>query len=292
MQDTVNCQICGMPQKRITHAHLKTHGITFAEYKAKFPTAETMSKTTRQKIGNSHVGKHATEETRRKMSIARSGKNNHMYGKCGVAHPMYGKHVSEETKQKLRGKRPSISGKNHPMYGKQHSRETRERISRALTGKTIPEHVRKKISETLRGGRASDETKAKLSEIREGKRCGAESHFWQGGVSFGDYCPKFNRRLKQEIRDKYNNCDFISGLPACICNTFRKLDVHHVDYNKMQGCGEHEWRLIPLSHANHMKTNLNRPFWNTLFTYAITYDDEFNELNISHDPLLNMVRAL
>ena len=98
---------------------------------------------------------------------------------------------------------------------------------------------------------------------------------WQGGISFGEYCPKFNNDIKQQIRNKYDNCDYISGIHASICNPHRKLDVHHVDYNKLQGCDEHEWILIPLSHSNHVRTNYNRQFWNTLFTYSLQYDGEY-----------------
>lgn len=97
---------------------------------------------------------------------------------------------------------------------------------------------------------------------------------WKGGISFGKYCPKFDLRMKRHIREKYNNCDFMSGLQDSICNRGRKLDVHHIDYNKQQGCDEHEWRLIPLSVSNHCRTNHNRPFWNRLFTYALQYWDE------------------
>jgi len=98
---------------------------------------------------------------------------------------------------------------------------------------------------------------------------------WQGGISFGKYCPEFNSGIKQYIRDKYGDCDYISGLSSHTCNSHRKLDVHHIDYNKSQGCDEHEWRLIPLSRKNHMRTNYNRHFWNTLFTYSIQHDDEY-----------------
>ena len=98
---------------------------------------------------------------------------------------------------------------------------------------------------------------------------------WQGGISFGKYCPRFNNDIKQQIRNKYDNCDYISGLPAHICNPDRKLDVHHIDYNKLQGCDEHKWILIPLSMVNHRRTNFNRSFWNTLFTYSLQHDKEY-----------------
>lgn len=104
---------------------------------------------------------------------------------------------------------------------------------------------------------------------------GANHYMWNDGASFGEYCPKFNNSLKQAVRDQYNNCDFMSGLPDTICNNGRKLDVHHVDYNKQQGCDGHHWQLVPLSVSNHCKTSHNRVFWNRLFTYALQYWDEY-----------------
>ena len=102
---------------------------------------------------------------------------------------------------------------------------------------------------------------------------------WNGFLSFEKYCYKFNNLLKIEIRDNYNDCDYISGIHKSICNIMNgkvyELDVHHVDYDKMQGCDDKKWCLIPLSRVNHLKTNINRPFWNKLFIYALEYDKEY-----------------
>lgn len=53
--------------------------------------------------GNPQYGKHLSEETKRKLSLANSGINNPQFGiqRCGEENPFYGKHHSEETKKKL-----------------------------------------------------------------------------------------------------------------------------------------------------------------------------------------------
>jgi group I intron endonuclease len=56
-----------------------------------------------------------TNETRKKMSEARSGEK----------HPMYGKSMPDEVKQKIS---ESLSGENHPLYGKHRSLETIEKM--------------------------------------------------------------------------------------------------------------------------------------------------------------------
>ena len=107
------------------------------------------------------------------------------------------------------------------------------------------------------------------------KVSGSNNPMWQGGITDQKYCSKFNESLKIQIRNQYNNCDYISGLHKNICNKGFNLDVHHVDYNKQQGCDDHQWKLIPLSRVNHMRTNANRSFWNRLFTYSLQYEAEY-----------------
>lgn len=102
-----------------------------------------------------HIGKILSDDTKRKISIATSGENNHNYGKgykfSGENHPMYGKkrsaeskrnmsiaHIgnklSEETKRKLS---IAMSGENHPIYGKQHSEISIEKMSMSSSQKWI-----------------------------------------------------------------------------------------------------------------------------------------------------------
>lgn len=65
-------------------------------------------------------GSHISEETRKKLS----GKNNHMFGRCGEKHPMFGKpgpnlgkHFSEETRKKLSESHKGIlAGEKHPNW--------------------------------------------------------------------------------------------------------------------------------------------------------------------------------
>jgi hypothetical protein len=117
----------------------------------------------------------------------------------------------------------------------------------------------------------TDETKNKISGCNKGKLLGENNPMWQGGISYLPYCEKFTLKLKQLIRDRYDNCDYISGIHKDICNKGINLDVHHVDYNKQQGC-DSDWKLIPLSKSNHVRTNSNRPFWNKLFKYSLEID--------------------
>ena len=88
-----------------------------------------------------HLGKHHSEETKRKISESIKGKN----------HPFFGTHRSEETKQKLREYHTGLSlseetkrkisesqhGEKNGMYGKTHSEEVRKKISEKNSTKVI-----------------------------------------------------------------------------------------------------------------------------------------------------------
>lgn len=122
--------------------------------------------------GEGISGFNHSNETKRKMSKDRKGKNvgtyNHRYGKTlseeakikisnvhkgktisekhrkilseshkGENHHNYGKHLSEETKRKI-GQSACRKGENNGMFGKKHSEETRKKIGDARRGDKSP----------------------------------------------------------------------------------------------------------------------------------------------------------
>ena len=102
--------------------------------------------------GEGTSGLFPNAETRRKMSIARSGKR----------HPQFGKPMSEATKQKLRT----------ASTGKILSDATKAKISVAILGRieSIETRLKKSIALSGRLGKSpSDETKRKMSQAHKGK---------------------------------------------------------------------------------------------------------------------------
>lgn len=95
-------------------------------------------------------------------------------------------------------------------------------------------------------------------EFKHNRR-GENSPAWKGGKSFEPYCPKFTKELKEAIRSKYGRKCVLCGLPES--ENKKRLSVHHVDYDKGQGCNGKAWKLVPLCVKCHTKTNNNRAFW-------------------------------
>ena len=81
-----------------------------------------------------HLGKHHSEETRKKMSEANKGENNPRFGKPSA---FKGKHHSAETRKKMS---ESNNGKNHPLFGKHLSDETKKKISASKKGRHLGKH--------------------------------------------------------------------------------------------------------------------------------------------------------
>jgi len=163
-----------------------------------------------------------TEETKIKMAAAKRGKTQ-----------------SEESNKK----RSATLKANPPMLGKHHTPASIEKMILAKKGKPS-----KRI-----GYKHSEETLIKMREVCKGEK----SCRWKGGISYLPYCPKFNRKLKEEVRNKYKRKCFLCGKTEAE-NDGKNMCVHHIDYDKEQGCNGKTFELVPLCKSCHSKTNGER----------------------------------
>ena len=236
-----------------------------------------------------------SEESKKRISESMKGKHagvkNPMYGKKGPLCPSYGKPKSEEhckrlskslvgrdliSKNARQRAAEKMRGSNNPRCGVSLSPELRKRISDSETGKKITkEAIEKGLKTRPPGWHHSKETRLKITKALSGQR----SSFWRGGITKRRYCPKFNTVLKEEIRDRFGRKCFLC--PITEEERGKKLDVHHCDYNKGQGCGQ-KWSLLPLCHKCHMKTNTHRHYYFALLSnyWAMNPEINFNSQEI------------
>lgn len=250
-------------------------------------------------------GDHMTEE----QKSSRRGKNN----------PFYGKHHTKETKEYLsllnKGKkvgprseetkkRMSIAGKNkHTVI----SEEERKRRSEFMKGKIGPLNPSYGTKRTLESRKLmSEKAKARctpewreLNKIRNKNRwldeeyrkshSGVNHPGWKGGVTYEPYCPMFNNKFKEYIREKFNRICFCCGNHEndniTSSGIHQKLSVHHIDYDKVDICNGKSWPFVPLCIICHNKTNNGfRWYWfNLLINYWLTNEEIHFGLSINGD---------
>lgn len=120
------------------------------------PTAETRSKLSSAHTGtkNPNWGKTHSDETKAKMSAARTGKTH-----------------SDETKAKMSAQR---TGDKHPYYGKKHSPETKEKIRIAALGRKATEETKVKMRATHLGENNYMYGREHSTEVKEKCRAAAK----------------------------------------------------------------------------------------------------------------------
>lgn len=182
---------------------------------------------------------HHTEETKRRISEAKMGNIPWHKGTKGL------RTISEDGKRRI----GEAQKGNHTKRGSITSEETKRKISEAnkgkesyWKGKNLPEEIRKKISAT---------------RIEREVAVGENNPAWAGGTSFFPYCQKFNKKLKEKIRNRDNRTCQLCGMKE----NGRKLDVHHINHDK-QNC---EPQLIALCRNCHAIVNRDRVYYEELF---------------------------
>jgi hypothetical protein len=205
----------------------------------------------------------SSEETKRKISnsLKRRWQDNEFY--CSHINDIRGHHNvphSVETRQKISDNSRALW--NDPIY--------REKALKAQKEKIITSTHREHINEGMNNF---------WSDVKSGKR---SFSMWKGGISYEPYCPKFNYNFKEHIREKFGRVCFICGKPES--TEFRKLSVHHIDYNKNSICNGKEWSFVPLCQHCHVVSNYNRWFWfNLLINYWLQCDEIYINNSICGD---------
>lgn len=182
------------------------------------------------------MGRHHSEETKYKLSII-----NFKFGlpkclDCGKQLKQYNSIRCKKCNNK------HLSGKNHPNY---------------KDGKTCKTNIICPDCNGVKDRRANLCRRCNGKRIIKLKLQSKENNpAWRGGISYKDYSFRFDNILRESIRKRDKYICQICGIHQDKLK--RKLDVHHIDYNK-ENCKENN--LISLCVHCHMKTNKNREEW-------------------------------
>jgi len=110
------------------------------------------------------------------------------------------------------------------------------------------------------GTKRTIECRKRMSELKEGLYLGENNPNWKGGISNDPYPLDWNNVLKDSIRIRDNFVCQECGIHQDELD--RKLDVHHIDYDKNN---LDPINLISLCRGCHIITNFNRDTWKNFF---------------------------
>jgi len=161
-----------------------------------------------------------------------------------------------------RFKKGNDVGYHQGFLGKKHTEITKKKMSIGISKPKI-EKVCPECGEKFKVSPSQDIT-IYCSRSCFGKSKRGENHCcWQGGKSFEPYPPDWIEDLREVIRkrDKYT-CQICEIHQDELEGRFKKLAVHHIDYNKNNLSPEN---LISLCKGCHSKTNFNRDYWTRYF---------------------------
>jgi len=210
------------------------------------------SEETRMKISKKLKGRKFSEEHKKKLSEANKGKisSEEAIRKNSEGH----KNPSKETRRKISEAsfKNAKTNPNYGMSGKHHSEETKRKIGAKSKNRYRTEEWRKRVSKANKGKKNPFYGKHHTKEVR--KKISAVQQCipldeWEGFISFEPYTIDFNKLFKNKIRDRDNHC-------CVICNKQeedlgRKLDIHHIDYNKLNSFPQFTHFLFTLSPLQH-----------------------------------------
>ncbi len=228
-------------------------------------------------------GGQLSDEAKAKISAARHVPK--IQCTCKVCGTVFEKHRSEVK----RGEGVFCGKKCEGVFrtGKPLPAETCQKRSVALKGRVISPEWRAKISASMMGKQNAKKGKPITERQRERQRAAMvgrkhtkehnekircntpraeNSPHWQGGKSFGKYCPKFNNEFRNRVRAFFNYTCIECGEPQ----DGEKLGVHHILYNKKACCDDTMPMFAPLCRSCHAKTNFNRKMWENKFASIIT----------------------
>lgn len=175
----------------------------------------------------------------------------------------------------IRTRSDSKKGKRNPAYGKKMHPNTKKSLIKANIGRSCSEETKRRISEANSGENNGQwkgisfevvcETCGMVFKRPAGKynrrfcsmKCrdtsGSNNSAWKGGISFEPYCPKFNFKVKEKIRNRDHRVCRLCGKSEI--ENGERLSVHHIDGDKMQGCNEKNWYLVSLCRSCHVQSN-------------------------------------
>jgi 5-methylcytosine-specific restriction endonuclease McrA len=170
---------------------------------------------------------------RERQKLAQVGKSKNK----GADNPFYGKSHTEETRRKISA---AITGKANPNFGKLRPQSVKDAVSKAhkgvspaIKGKHLSDEAKRTISEKAKArirshGRRN--TPAQRLNISNGTKLhalrGEDNPRWKGGISPENQRERYSFRMKEWRRQVFERDHFVCQ--QCGYNKGKILIAHHI----------------------------------------------------------------
>jgi 5-methylcytosine-specific restriction endonuclease McrA len=170
------------------------------------------------------------------------GKNNPMYGVHNYGNRW---NLTKETKKKMSKNHADFRGENNPFFKKHHTLKSKLKYR-----KTVKQKYKSGYVNPMKG-------KTRLDVVQRN---------WRGGISKLPYGFEFNKKLKQQIKERDNfTCQLCKD--EILHNTQKKfLTIHHIDYDKKNNVSNN---LIALCNFCNLSVNKDRTDWTKFFQMQV-----------------------
>lgn len=295
-EDKVQCIICKKYFKLLTETHLKRHGITFKEYFKLYPGAKTVSDSVQTKRSKSLTGRELSEETKYKCGNGSRGRVQSEEEKekrrksCILAYTPEINNRRSETMKAVLADGSVVARTNKTKAQRRFLirffREMRT-LEQAAYGQLVKCEICGEYRENISSSHlaAHGITLEEYKELYPDAKLYAESYpqrisagyqgisyeDWESFATGEEYCPRFDDVCRESNRNKYDRKCFMCGRlernNISSTGLQKRLNVHHVDMNKTQGCNGIRWKLVPLCMYCHKSAHTK--IWESRIEYLL-----------------------
>ena len=215
-----------------------------------------------------------TEKHKKKLKEAKRNEKERLWRKTGkyIGCFICGKRTYKEKNWFNKKIKPFCSRRCSSKHITSKRRETIKRLGLNAKGRKVSDKHKKILSELRKKDFKNKEYVLNIRNSLKFKewvdymkqRSPKEHPNWKGGISFEPYDKLFNEQFKESIRERDNNVCMLCGISKDKLK--RKLDIHHINYNKLNSSREN---CVSLCLSCHMKTNFKREFWICFFRFLL-----------------------
>lgn len=296
MEDKIQCKICKGYFRMLSSTHLKKHGLTFKEYKELYPDAKTTSDSVHKKQVAAATGRELTPEQKYRCG---NGSRNRIQSEEEIEKRRQSNILActDDVKKRI-GESVKATLSDGSVVARTNKTKAQRRflirffnemriLEQAAYGQLVKCEICGEYRENVSSSHlaAHGVTLEEYKELYPDAKLYTESYpqrisagyqgisyeDWESFATGEEYCPAFDEVCRESNRNKYSRmcfmCSRLERNNISSTGLQKRLNVHHVDMQKIQGCNGVKWKLVPLCMYCHAKAHTK--IWEARITWLL-----------------------